>query len=81
MSEIILALLVGLLIGKRIGWRYAHVTVANECEKLGGFYVDRKVYKCTEIQEGADQTENRDGTDSEPTTINVQPAKSGPGEA
>lgn len=38
-----------LWIGWLIGWSHAHQTVAGECRKLGGFYVGKSVFKCTEI--------------------------------
>lgn len=50
MSTIIVWLLIGLLAGYHIGWRIAHITVAAECERLGGFFVDRKTYKCVAIE-------------------------------
>lgn len=28
------------------GWVYAHQTVAAECERLGGFFVGKTIYKC-----------------------------------
>ena len=28
------------------GWVMAHIAVAQECEKLGGFYVGTNVYEC-----------------------------------
>lgn len=34
------------------GWVFAHFAVANECEKLGGFYVGETVYEC-KIKGGA----------------------------
>ena len=34
------------LFGLFLGWIYAHNTVANECGKLGSFYVGDKVYEC-----------------------------------
>lgn len=37
------------------GWRYAHITIATECERLGGFFVDSKTYRCVEIQEEKNQ--------------------------
>lgn len=32
------------------GWVMAHETVAKECERLGGFFVGSKVYRCTKIE-------------------------------
>lgn len=49
MAKVLLALLVGLLIGYFIGYRYAHLVVAAECRRLGGFFVDRAVFKCVEV--------------------------------
>ncbi|WP_336033340.1 hypothetical protein [Acinetobacter bereziniae] len=41
------------LIGFLIAWflchRYTHIMIAAECEKLGGFFVDSKTYKCIAI--------------------------------
>ena len=34
-------------------WAIAHLTVANECDKLGAFYVDDQVYECKRKQGGA----------------------------
>lgn len=34
------------LIGFWIGWASAHIMVASECDKLGVFCVDDKVYEC-----------------------------------
>jgi len=34
------------LIGFFLGYGYAHMTVSHECERLGGFYVNEKVYEC-----------------------------------
>jgi hypothetical protein len=31
------------------GW-YTHIYVANECERLGGFFVGSKTYKCIEVK-------------------------------
>lgn len=28
------------------GWIYAHKTIADECERLGAFYVGGKVFEC-----------------------------------
>lgn len=57
-------LLIGLLcnfIGYYFGWVYAHITVAAECERLGGFYVGKKIYKCHLVQE-ADTTQQQGDT-------------------
>lgn len=32
-----------------IGWCYAHVTVATECQRLGSFYVGKNTFKCVEV--------------------------------
>lgn len=42
---------IGIAVGWFIGWMVAHFTIATECKRLGGFYVGKKVYKCTEIVE------------------------------
>jgi hypothetical protein len=47
----ILALIGLLWIGWLIGWRHAHVAVALECERLGGFYVGKTVYRCTSVNQ------------------------------
>lgn len=48
--------LLGLIVGCTIAWIAAHACVASECEKLGGFYVGKKTFKCVEIkQEGQQQ--------------------------
>lgn len=36
--------------GHRKGWIEAHLTVADECEKLGKFYVGKKVFTCTKSE-------------------------------
>ena len=41
---------VALFIGWKWGWRQAHITVALECERNGGFFVGKKVFKCTAIK-------------------------------
>lgn len=41
------------LLGFIIAWvlchRYTHIMIASECEKLGGFFVGSKTYKCIAI--------------------------------
>lgn len=29
---------------------WAHGEIANECEKLGGFYIGKKIFRCTKIE-------------------------------
>ena len=53
MSEL-LFLLLGLLFGYLGGWNLAHGTVADECCRLGGFYVGERVFKCVEVIKNAD---------------------------
>ncbi len=43
-------ILVGVILGSWIGWNAAHVTVAAECERLGGFFVGKQVFKCVEVK-------------------------------
>ena len=45
-------------VGWLLGWLHAHVTVAAECERLGGFYVGTKIYKCTAVTDN-DKTNHR----------------------
>lgn len=40
-----------LLVGYRAGYEIAHMIIARECERLGGFYVGSKTYKCHLIHE------------------------------
>jgi hypothetical protein len=35
------------------GWVFGHAAVANECERLGGFYVSNTVYECKPNKQGA----------------------------
>jgi hypothetical protein len=50
MSTWLLALICGLVIGYWLGYAFAHSDVARECERLGGFYVGKTVYKCTKVE-------------------------------
>lgn len=43
--------IVSFLIGRACGWVSAHGTVAEECKRLGGFFVGKDVFKCVEISE------------------------------
>ena len=43
--------LIGLGIGLWNGWGSAHLAVAAECRRLGGFFVGKTVFKCVEVIE------------------------------
>lgn len=46
------AFLVGVLsflVGVGFGWVMAHEEIASECERLGGFFVGKKGFRCTAI--------------------------------
>ncbi len=38
-------------VGWLAGWTHAHYTVANECRRLGKFYVGDTVFECKAITE------------------------------
>jgi len=42
--------LVALLVGIVIGWRAAHITLAEECTRVGKFFLGKTVYECTAIK-------------------------------
>ncbi len=44
-------ILLALYVGYLFGWRHAHVTIATECQRLGGFYWGTTVFKCSEVIE------------------------------
>lgn len=46
-GAIFFAALIAALLGWRLGYENAHLTIARECERLGGFYVQDKTYVCT----------------------------------
>ena len=48
---VVLAVVLAFIVGKWYGWAEAHRTVATECERLGKFYVGKKVYSCIKIEE------------------------------
>lgn len=48
----LMTFIAGLWLGHQNGWIDAHRTIARECERLGGFYVNNKTYKCTQIKDG-----------------------------
>lgn len=47
------------ILGFIIAWvlchRYTHIMIANECERLGGFFVGSKTYKCILISDSEPQ--------------------------
>ena len=45
-----LAGFLGIVAGYWLGYASAHADVALECERLGGFYVGKTVYKCTKVE-------------------------------
>jgi hypothetical protein len=49
MIEVLIIGIVFFLLGMSFGWRSAHLTVAEECEKLGRFYVLGTTYECQKI--------------------------------
>jgi len=36
--------------GYQIGWIIAHKTIASECKRLGGFFVDKETFKCVAVE-------------------------------
>ena len=53
----LLALLGLIWIGWLIDWWHAHAALAAECERLGGFFVGKRVFKCMEITPVAEAKE------------------------
>jgi len=43
--------LLALFVGYSLGWGNAHYSIATECDRLGSFFVGKRVFKCTEITE------------------------------
>lgn len=41
-----------------LGYAVAHHTIAMECERLGGFFVGEKVYKCVAIESNKTEWKN-----------------------
>ena len=37
--------ILGICIGVYFGWASAHYHIAAECERLGGFFVGKKIFK------------------------------------
>lgn len=44
----------------KIGWTEAHVMVAKECERLGSFFVGKKVYHCNLIIEKEEKNASKE---------------------
>ena len=51
------------LLGFMLAWflcsGYTHIMIATECERLGGFFVNKKTYKCILIEGKVDVLEKR----------------------
>ena len=43
-------LMLVLLIGIWLGWILTHHIIAKECERLGGFFIGKNIYKCNAIE-------------------------------
>ena len=50
-AGVVLAVVLAFIVGKWYGWAEAHHVVATECERLGKFFVGKKVYICVKIEE------------------------------
>lgn len=50
MTGYILAALIGVAVGFFMGHTYAHNLIAEECSRLGGFFVGRRVFKCERVE-------------------------------
>lgn len=53
--------LIAFLLGRYMGWREAHLTIAVECQRLGKFFVNKVVYHCTAIEWAYKEPEKKDG--------------------
>lgn len=47
----LLIIVVSLFVGYYFGYQAGHIMVATECERLGKFFVGKKVYECVLITE------------------------------
>ena len=56
---IVIGYVLGFSSGHRKAWIEAHLTVADECRKLGKFYVGKEVFTCSEINEYGPQEEKK----------------------
>lgn len=46
---------IAIIVAYCLGYTIAHHTVAMECERLGGFFVGKKVYKCVGVENNKTQ--------------------------
>ena len=60
MSSFFLTFFIGISLGYAFGWVRAHITVAKECERLGKFFVGKKVFECIKISEIDDEESSFD---------------------
>lgn len=56
-----LLLICGFVVGLVWGWVAAHRTVAAECEKLGAFFVGKRVFRCVAIERGLSRQDTISG--------------------
>lgn len=49
---------IAIIVAYYLGYAVAHHTIALECERLGGFFVGKKVYKYVDI--GSNKTEENE---------------------
>lgn len=56
------------LLGLHHGYKANHTIVAQECDKLGGFFVHDKTYRCYEVTKGKNYPlfESQQGGDTVP---------------
>lgn len=45
----VLAVIGLIAIGFYLGWAVAHMTIATECKRLGGFFVGKEIFHCRQI--------------------------------
>lgn len=60
MSNFLIGFLVGVIAAWVVCSGYTHVMIATECERLGGFFVNKKTYKCIAIIENEDKSSTPD---------------------
>lgn len=55
MGGIMWQFLLGFIVAWSLCHAYTHIQVAAECERLGGFFVGKKVYKCVLVEDLKEQ--------------------------